>query len=221
MMRVDKRKFWIALTATLLAGAVVAILLAWAYRGRQIDWPKTLDNWEKATDTVEHITTSLALVVAGFWAYLQFVRRREDKPRLELTVTSKGIALGGDKHLLVTLQLRNTGSCDVDISQRGTGLEITLLKPVSSLVWNPPPVQDVFINHQWVEPGELISDHLLLEMPPREPLLLKLQLFLYSQKHHVRWESMAIVPTIEAANGLSPRKGGRHEPSTAAAKGAK
>lgn len=220
-MRVNKRNFWIALTATLLTVATVSIFLSWSYRGQNIDWSKTLDNWEKATDTVEHITTSLALVVAGVWAYLQFVRRREDRPRLDLTVSSRDIALGSKKHLLVTLQLRNTGSCDVDISQRGTGLEVTLLQPASSLVWKPPPVQDVFINHQWVEPGELISDHILLETPPREPLLLKLQLFLYSQKHHVRWESTAIAPTVELSNGSSHNKGESREPATATAKSAK
>jgi hypothetical protein len=151
------------------------------------------------------VTTSLAFIVAGVWAYLQFIRRREDKPRLEPSVTSRSIAADGKNYLLITVQLRNTGACDVDISQRGTGVEVTQLKPAKSEAWEPPPVQDVFTNHQWIEPGEVISDQVLIETPPREPLILKLQLLLYSKKHHVRWESTAIVPTVDSVDGDKPQ----------------
>jgi hypothetical protein len=180
-------------------------LLVWLNRGRSTDWPRTIDVWEKATDTLEHVTTSLAFIVAGVWAYLQFIRRREDKPRLEPSVTSRSIAADGRNYLLITVQLRNTGACDVDISQRGTGVEVTQLKPARTDAWEPPPVQDVFANHQWIEPGEVISDQILIETPPREPLILKLQLLLYSKKHHVRWESTAIVPTVDSVDGDKPQ----------------
>ena len=212
-MRVSRKKFWTAVTATLLTVFAFAGWLAWTNRDQKTDWPKTIDTWEKATDTLEHLTTSLAFIVAGVWAYLQFVRRREGRPRLELAVTSRTIALASKNHLLATVQLRNTGSCDVDISQRGTGLEVILLKPTAASGWKPPPVQDVFTNHQWIEPGELISDQLLFETPTREPLILKLQFFLYSKKHHVRWESTAIVPTLERSDGQRNGKGGKREPT--------
>jgi hypothetical protein len=115
------------------------------------------------------------------------------------------MAADGKNYLLVTVQLKNTGACDVDISQRGTGLEVTRLKPASADGWRPPPVQEVFINHHWIEPGEVISDQVLFETPPREPLILKLQLLLYSKKHHVRWETAAIVPTVDTADSAEPQ----------------
>ena len=200
-MRISKRKIWALASTAALSLAGLVVLLVIKSSDPTIDWKETIDRWEKVTDTGEHLFTSLAFVVAGVWAYFQYVRKREDKPRLEPTVTAQPVALADTNYLLVTVQLRNTGACDIDISQRGTGLEVTHLMPTSTPGWRPPPVQELFANHHWIEPGELISDQVLLETPQREPLLLKLQVYLYSKKHHVRWEATAIVPTLKSSDG--------------------
>ncbi len=200
-MRISERKLLGLASTVALALAGLIVLLVFKSRDPSIDWKETIDRWEKVTDSVEHLITALALIVAGVWAYLQYVRKREDKPRLEPTVNAQPVAFADTNYLLVTVQLRNTGACDVDISQRGTGLEVSHLKPASSPGWKPPPVQELFTNHHWIEPGELISDQVLLETPQREPLLLKLQVYLYSKKHNVRWETTTIVPTLKSSDG--------------------
>jgi hypothetical protein len=218
MRPIRKKDLVRALLAILLGVVVLLVLLIWLNRNRVIDWDRTLDNAEKVTDTFEHVTTGFAFIVAGIWAYRRYVKTREDKPRLEPSITARSVPFGGTQYVLVTLQIRNTGVCDVDISQKGTGLDVSLVTRGSTsgdvvpATWTAPPILEVFKNHQWIEPGETITDQVLLDTPVSEQLILKMELHLYSQKNNVRWQAISIVPTIETTNGAISTHRSRRKP---------
>lgn len=213
MRHISRKQLTRAAAAVIFGVAMACVVLVWLNWNRPIDWDRTVDNVEKATDTFEHVTTGIAFIVAGIWAYHRYVKTREDKPRLEPSISAEPVPFGGAQYMLVTLQIRNTGVCDVDISQKGTGLEVSVMTRGSAngnaapAAWAAPPVYEVFENHQWIEPGETITDQVLVDTPPDEQLILKLDFRLYSQKNHVRWQAVAIVPTPEIADGAeSPRR---------------
>lgn len=207
MRRIRNKQLLVGLIALLLVSITLVVSVIWFNWNRAIDWDRTINNLEKATDVFEHVTTGCAFIIAGIWAYHRYVKTREDKPRLEPSITARPVPFGGTHYVLVTLQIRNTGVCDVDISQKGTGLDVSLVTrgaPNGNVVpatWTAPPVLEVFKNHQWIEPGETITDQVLLDTPADELMILKMEFHLYSKKNNVRWQAISIVPTIETADG--------------------
>lgn len=69
-----------------------------------------ITNIETITNITQAIVTTIALIVAGFWTYLIFVRTRQRYPRVEITHDVFDIAILEEKRLLrVTIIVRNHG----------------------------------------------------------------------------------------------------------------
>jgi hypothetical protein len=79
-------------------------------------------------------------------------------------------------HLLhARIVVTNIGASVVTLRQKGTGLEISLISlrqptPPSNAGWSGVRVFKILEHHPWIEPGESVSDDLLLGFDVTEPL---------------------------------------------------
>lgn len=176
-----------------------------------IDWSVTLNNLEK-------VITSVGFVVGGVWAYIKFFRGRTFRPRLELKTNGKIIRGDLTEWLKVSVQLKNVGLSDVRLKREVTYVDVFLLgtsapaKEVYDAIWEPASTFLVFQEHGWIEPGETITDELLLQLPERKQIGCKLELTVNSpEKSWVqfkskgcRWNSKTIIERTPPTPATDP-----------------
>jgi hypothetical protein len=149
--------------------------------------------WDgKATDTItkwignsKDIAAIIAIVVGGIWTYLNYFRGRTYRPRLECKLDVTLVKDHSRSFLNIAANVKNVGLSRVQIQQKGTALLVHALQPQSSPSvpmrshWDPNyRVFEVFKDHEWIEPGEPISQPLFVQLPhqpaPAYRLVLKL-----------------------------------------------
>ncbi|HXM36875.1 MAG TPA: hypothetical protein VN920_16890 [Pyrinomonadaceae bacterium] len=138
---------------------------------KDVDWAKTWENWEKASGTVEHVATVVAVIIGGLWAYYKFFRGRVFVPRLDLELSATGFCKNNTTFLVVSLELKNVGLSRVDIHQRGTALRVsanvgnTPITKTDTVSWRRPKAYTIFERHSWIESRESIKDELMIAIP--------------------------------------------------------
>ncbi|HWU62438.1 MAG TPA: hypothetical protein VN112_10485 [Ensifer sp.] len=71
--------------------------------------------------TAQAILTSIAIVVGGAWAYMEFVRERPDKGRLTVSQVAKDFAVSdGQRFVQAQITLKNVGATRVGITKGET-----------------------------------------------------------------------------------------------------
>jgi hypothetical protein len=121
-------------------------------------------------DVVDKVTKILAVFIGGVWAYLNYIRGRTFKRRLEPNVSGKLIRAQGTLLLSGLVQVKNVGLSRVAINQRGSAVTIAALllgdtaKP-PELSEKELQVRSVFEANGWIEPGEQIQESFLLVIP--------------------------------------------------------
>jgi hypothetical protein len=73
-------------------------------------------------ENVKDISEIAAIIIGGFWTYLNYFRGRIYKPRLECTVDASIEKDAGRFVLKAVTKIRNVGLSKVRIAQKGTGL---------------------------------------------------------------------------------------------------
>ncbi len=121
-------------------------------------------------DVAQALVTTVGLIMAGVWTYVKFIKGREFRPHVEITVTGDWLGEAGELGLRLRVQLKNIGTAKVQLMQRGTGVMVSRPAdeqppPPAETVWTTLGVYDVFLKHEWIEPGETIGDDLLLRLP--------------------------------------------------------
>jgi hypothetical protein len=144
-----------------------------------------VDNLKSIGAIIDPLVTALAVIVAGLWAYLRFMRGRTFRQRAEVTLLGQWHNVGKRYLLKVHITLKNVGSSKIVLRQEGTGLKVSTLsahqKSVpGSVAWTPlEEVFRIFIFErpldEWMEPGETISDEVLLDLCTCEPLITRLE----------------------------------------------
>jgi hypothetical protein len=112
----------------------------------------------------------IAVIAAGLWAYMKFVKGRMFYPRLEVSVSGTAVLREDRTTLMATLKIKNVGLSRVDIRQKGTALRVLSANEMtpSAIVtpnWGHLGTFSVFERHGWVEPGETIDENRLLVLP--------------------------------------------------------
>jgi hypothetical protein len=167
-------------------------------------------------DIIDKAVKIAAVIIGALWGYLNYVRGRTFKKRLELTICGKTLRRGGALLLSGSAQLKNVGLSKVAIQQRGTAILIYDLKASSSVEREPISaleertlVQSVFENHGWIEPGETIEESFLLQLPEkRERIGIKLELRIVAA--HIEWNANSMVE-LENPSSASERPNGAVE----------
>jgi hypothetical protein len=121
--------------------------------------------------------TALAVIAGGLWAYFKFVRGRTFRPRLELGMSGQWRMIKDEPLIHARLTVKNIGATNVSLLQKGTGLRISRLDPdqpgsAEPARWQRIRVFEIFREHAWIEPGETISDDLLIRLGGGQQTLL-------------------------------------------------
>jgi len=140
-----------------------------------------------------------AVVVGGFWAYWKFFRGRTFRYRAELSVSGEFLTLGNAGALRITADLRNTGLSRIPLLP---GEKVVLVDWLVSdqlelsdraVYWGPLQGRRrvvIFEEHEGLEPGELISDSVLVPVPlPSEadgPLAFRVRMLVTTKKLSLR-----------------------------------
>jgi hypothetical protein len=149
-------------------------------------------------DVVDKATKILALLIGSGWAYLNYVRGRTFKKRLELKISGKRIQSRGVSLLSGAAQIKNVGLSKFPIEQKGTAILFFDLKPSASVTQpleaaeERVGVREIFKDHAWIEPGETIEENFLLQLPEDDArLAMKMDLRVVAA--HIEWNANCIV----------------------------
>ncbi len=138
----------------------------------------TISDVQAVVSALSSAITALAVLIGGLWAYFKFVRGRTYRPRLSVTMSAQWHPLNGRPMLHARITVKNIGASIVTLRQRGgTGLGIGVLSsdqpaPPAAAEWEVIRVFEILRDHEWIEPGETVSDDLLLDLDSDEPEVL-------------------------------------------------
>ena len=152
-------------------------------------------------DVIDKVAKILAVIIGACWAYVNYIRGRTFKRRLEPSISGKMIQTEGAVLLSGLAQVKNVGLSKVLIQQKGTAIEI-LCHTLESADGGPPrlahksvAVREVFKVHGWIEPGEQIEESFLMLIPEdNDTVALGLRLRIVSE--HIEWNADSIVEII-------------------------
>jgi hypothetical protein len=146
---------------------------------------------------IKTIAETLGLIIGGMWAYYKFFKGRTFRPRLELSVAGKAWHSKNVTHLTASAEIKNVGLSKLELSQEGSALRIfshALTKPEGTpavVEWERLITLPVFEKHKWIEPGETISDQMLMALPDNDQSAIKLELRIVSNE--IEWNSLTII----------------------------
>jgi hypothetical protein len=148
-----------------------AVLLAQA---GSVEKATALDNLKTVIDILGTVVTAAAVILGGMWAYFKFVKGRTYRPRLGVRLAGQWRPVNGRQLLHARITVENIGASKVTLLQRGTGLRVSVLandQPVApaSVAWEHLKVFEILREHEWIEPGETVSDEVLLNLGIAEP----------------------------------------------------
>jgi len=141
-----------------------------------------LDDAKTIVDLVGTAVTAIAVVVGAVWAYYRFIRDRTYRPRLDVSMACERHRVREQRLLLARVRVKNIGASNVELLQEGTGLRISTLGATpehAPVTWTSRTVRPLLEQHQWIEPGETVSDDVLVRIDDvgvGEPVLLETRL---------------------------------------------
>lgn len=171
------------------------------------DLSKIIEDWK-------NLATVLGIFVGGLWAYIKYFRGRTFKPRLELQVSGKLINEGKVNCILATMHIKNIGLSQVKLEKDYSRVEVSLYQPefydlvykktenvdkIRLPLWTEPTAKfHVFQAHWWIEPGEAITDHILVTLPHNNLVACKLDFCITSNKilllrNAISWVATTII----------------------------
>ncbi len=144
-------------------------------------------------ETTNHLTQSLALIVGGAWAYLKFLRGRTFAYRADIELAGEIVDLRRRPAVMAHLSFTNTGLSKLPLKEGG---KVIHLYGTSAAVWAPPAELEwrriftalVLAEHDWIEPGETVTEDVLLPLPtdPAGWLAVRAEAQVWSQRRRMR-----------------------------------
>jgi len=116
------------------------------------------------------LISTAAIIVGGIWAYYRFEKDRTYRPRLDVQLSGEWRMISDVPLLHVRVAVKNIGASVVWLDQHGTGLRVSV--PVltgekarpAALTWKALSVFSIMKDHKWIEPGETVTDELLVSL---------------------------------------------------------
>ena len=159
------------------------------------------------TEPVAQIVQSAAIIVGGSWAYAEYVRGRTFRPRARLAITASLGRKDTDPVLLVRVSMENQGLGRLPLEKDMSlvyvdDLPVSRWAPGATVHWDeskPIMVIPVFARHEWIEPGETITDNALLPLPRFEDAVAyQARAWVRAprrfRKSGIAWSANAVVP---------------------------
>jgi len=166
--------------------------------------PEQASRVNTALDIIDKVTKIAAVFIGGAWAYLNYIRGRTYKKRLEVSISGEWLHSDGVSFLSGAAQLKNVGLSKVPIEQKGTAIVVYELRPSAStkstadVIEERVKVRSVFKDHAWIEPGEPINEAFLLQLGlSKERVAMKLELRVVAA--NIEWNANCIVKPTQNA----------------------
>jgi hypothetical protein len=164
----DAIKEWTQQTPLLKTEHVLCVLAHYLY---------VAGTWVVAhLGSLKDFFTILGIAVGGYWTYLNYIRGRINKHRLEPTVSGQFLETETASYLLIRVSVKNVGLTRVPLRKDFANL---LVYPASRSAASPTCVE--LINwpdiktldripvlteyHAWIEPAEPIQEEIALRIP--------------------------------------------------------
>jgi len=144
----------------------------------------TLDNIEKSCKIV-------AYFIGAIWVYFNYFKGRTYRPRVETKLAGNLVLKNTLNFVKLDLQIKNVGLAKVDISQKGTALRLLVYKSTDAeSLWEQYLTVAILEEHQWIEPGEIIEEQVLLPLEC-DTIAVRAEVIVVSTK--TMWETAAIL----------------------------
>lgn len=163
-------------------------------------------------DIVGGIVTVLAVIIGGLWAYFNFVKGRTYRPHLEVALSGQWRHVDKHEYLQTRISVKNIGKSVVSLNQKGTGLRVsvlgtqTLAQAPKECIWSALRVFPVLADHDWIEPGETVSDDLLLDLALSAPQICLLEARLIwnwkSNESNIELTARKVLPVNSSIAGV-------------------
>jgi len=115
----------------------------------------------------------------------------------------------GKQLLQARIMVKNIGASNVTLLQKGTGLRVSLLAahqpaPPAPVEWEGQRVFEILKEHAWIEPGETVSDDLLLDLGSAAPVLalMEARLVWRRRRDNIVIAAREIIPTDATISGV-------------------
>ena len=188
--------------------ASTSVVLAVLLTQRSTSAKSSLDTVNTVISTVGTAITGLAVIIGGIWAYFKFVKGRTFRPRLEVDMSGQWRKVDGQQLLQARIMVKNIGASKVTLRQEGTGLRISLPAahqpaPPAPVEWEGQRVFEILKEHAWIEPGETVSDDLLLDLGSADPVLALMEgrLVWRRRRGNIVISAREIIPTDATISG--------------------
>jgi hypothetical protein len=160
-----------------------------------------LDNFSTIVALTTDMVTASAIVIGGIWAYYKYSKDRGFHSKLSINLQGRWHDVDGKNLLQVWITVKNVGAPKVTLLQEGTWLGASLLaekqpEPPGSVKWDSAKLFEVLTEHSWIEPGETISDDLILDLAVSRPLLtlLEARLVCYRRRGNIEIVAHRVIP---------------------------
>ena len=150
-----------------------------------------LGNIKSIVGIVGPSITALALIITGIWAYFKFVKGRTFKDRLQVDLDGWWHIADGRNLLQARVTLKNIGSSRILLLQDDTRLQVSRLAAreyqlPGRVAWRKVVEKaKIFGEHDWIEPGESVSDDVLLDLETPEPITTLFEVWLVCRRDEV------------------------------------
>jgi hypothetical protein len=152
-------------------------------------------------DVADDIIKFIALLVGAAWTWMNYLRGRTYKRKLEADVTGHLFRKNAQLYLSIHCQLKNVGQSEYPIEQHGSGCQVIAYSGgPPELLWT----FSVFTEHGWLEPGEQIDEPLLLRVRVDPTRLIGLRLHLKVVSGGIEWNSSCIVESADPEPAPNP-----------------
>jgi hypothetical protein len=157
-----------------------------------------LSTLQTLADIAQKSAATIAIVGTAGWAYFKFVRGRTFRRRLELTISGEVRRNPGIVYLLTNSTVKNIGLSQFEIDHEKSGLRVMTYASEGAVTearlveWSPLSTWAVLEGKEALEPGEPAAEELLIEIPDKDFLAFRLQLWV-SSTHDESWEVTAVV----------------------------
>jgi hypothetical protein len=149
-------------------------------------------------EVIESVLTSLAILIAGVWAYYHYLKGRSYHPRIELDVSGRVVRDDDRVFLCAVVTAENVGYSKLKIAQQDTGLRV--LAYPAAIPGDAPEffgvrpqhlgTVPILAKHRWLEPNEKTSDEWMFCVP-MAPVAYRVEAKVVSD--HVSWTTATIV----------------------------
>jgi hypothetical protein len=143
-----------------------------------------------ALDVADKAIKLVAVLLGGVWTYWNYRKSRTYAQKMELQIASSMFQRDAI-YIEVTAKLKNLGATIHNVQQEGTYCEIVAI--LSDLTTQTVRLLPVFTRDSFIEPGESISDRLLVMVPPDASSIVWFRIDLEVASGQVEWQESDLI----------------------------